>query len=1201
MDSERRARRTVLLALLVMAGVAGRADAAIPAGNLIENPGAELGAASTNAVEVSAPDFPWSTSSSFTQVAYGTEGFPSLQSGIGTGGASAFFAGGPANASSSATQRVDVSGAAPEIDADEVVATLSALLGGVAAQDDAAKVEATFVDDGNDNLGAMVVGPVLAAERGGAAALVAKNATAAIPAGTREVVVVVTATRTGGAYNDGYADNMSLTLDRTPATTAPIVAPDPVDPAPQQPAPAAPRVTAVASALPLVAGRPALLAAQVDGSAQRLEWDLDGDGRAEVSCPGDQTTLRFRPPLAAGARTRAGGFDGQIVVRAIGGPGAGAPFTQSFAVTPSATVTPSGALGRSLGRLAALVATKQPVLACGRAADLGATATELTANQDLWSRRDLLAAFAALQCVDRTLAWKATLRATGCFRPIRTLEQIPRAERDTIGPIVTGEYLGNSATVRAIQRELGLPAGGVDDRYVERALDFTDAYVSDGPILLNGVKLTPQRNGRVVFFPQLGGVTSSDAAISVGGVKLEHAPAFSLRTQPDAAGRIRLGPGFARSPGGVRGMAGFELAGDVGIVLTPATASGDAGAEMDARLELPEFLSLAGDRIRSRVKVRLTSDGEFVLDELHIGPIDAEIAPDVGIEGLQIDYSGATREWRGMGKLCFLVACLDARDTGQAPPGGVVIRDGELQRLFGRLEFPEPGVLLFPGVHLNSVGAGLGLNPTRVLGSARVTALAIFEIQGSLALAFPSQAAPYRLTREENGDSFPADLYGRAFPRFTLALASTAFLKVPIIDERVRLGGAYFLYHAPGYVAFGGGLDVNFFDVITLLGRADGEFNFASGRFNLGGQLRICVVDIVCAGALAHVSSVGVGGCVSLEVAGESINVGGGVTFSPFDVKLWPFDGCKWSRFRDPNVAGRRARAAQAGGTHTVRIRAGDEGRAIRLDGRTGAPSVRVTAPGGRVLESTAGPGHTLTKTIRILRSERLKATVVGLQEPRPGTYTIEPLPGSPAVTKVTEAQDPPDARISARIARRGARRVITYDIRPRPDQRVTFVETGPDGNRPIATVRGGRGTVAFTPAPGRGMRRVEAQFELAGVRAETRTIAHFAPPSTRLGRPARVRVRRRGSTLIVRWPRVAGASRYDVVTTLATGRQRTTRTRHTAIAIRGVARVSGGRVSVRAAASMRRSALRSARFRATARRPRTLGPLLRLRRGRSS
>ena len=79
---------------------------------------------------------------------------------------------------------------------------------------------------------------------------------------------------------------------------------------------------------------------------------------------------------------------------------------------------------------------------------------------------------------------------------------------------------------------------------------------------------------------------------------------------------------------------------------------------------------------------------------------------------------------------------------------------------------------------------------------------------------------------------------------------------------------------------------------------------------------------------------------------------------------------------------------------------------------------MRVTAPGGQVLESPAGPGTALTPALRILRSEQLKATVVGLYEPKPGTYKIDLLPGSPAITKVTESVDPGPARVSARVTR---------------------------------------------------------------------------------------------------------------------------------------------------------------------------------------
>src|SRR4051812_49183429 len=96
------------VACSTMVGFAVPAGAAIPAGNLVINPGAEDGAAATDDVHVFAPDFPWSTTPGFTQVAYGTAGFPSVQVAESIGGGKALFAGGPSNASSSAEQTVDV-------------------------------------------------------------------------------------------------------------------------------------------------------------------------------------------------------------------------------------------------------------------------------------------------------------------------------------------------------------------------------------------------------------------------------------------------------------------------------------------------------------------------------------------------------------------------------------------------------------------------------------------------------------------------------------------------------------------------------------------------------------------------------------------------------------------------------------------------------------------------------------------------------------------------------------------------------------------------------------------------------------------------------------------------------------------------------------------------------------------------------------
>jgi hypothetical protein len=362
------------------------------------------------------------------------------------------------------------------------------------------------------------------------------------------------------------------------------------------------------------------------------------------------------------------------------------------------------------------------------------------------------------------------------------------------------------------------------------------------------------------------------------------------------------------------------------------------------------------------------------------------------------------------------------------------------------------------------------------------------------------------------------------------------------------------------------------------------------GGFNFGQDIEACIFDFVCRKASTRLSTGGVGGCYTLG----PVSFGGGIRFKPPKLLIWPIDGCKWSRFEAPFG---EARAAKAGGPLTVTVKRGDRSRAIRLDGSEGAPRVRVTAPGGQVLESPEGAGTQLTPSIRILRSEQLNATVVGLQDPRPGDYTIETMAGSPAITKVSTAEDPPDARVKATVRGRGARRTLVYDVLPRPGQRVTFVETGPEGG-PIGTVSGGRGTLSFAPAPGHLPRQIEAQFQLDGIGAETRKVASFTPPSPRLGRPARVLVHRRRATLRVSFPVVAGASRYDVVTTLTNGAQQTIQTRRHSVTIRHVSPASGGRVSVRALASMRQGAARTTRFRATAPRARTrFGRLPRLQR----
>jgi hypothetical protein len=183
------------------------------AGNLLANAGAELGAPATNDTAAPAPPR-WRRSGGFTSVRYGTVvglvAFPTLEAAAALGAGDAFFAGGPSGAAS-ATQVVDVSGWAPEIDARAgVTMRLSALLGGFRLSEDRAVVSARFLGPAGGQRGGFSLDTVTAAERGNATMLLPRAASAPVPRLTRSIAVTVRAGPPGGSYNDAYVDDVAL-------------------------------------------------------------------------------------------------------------------------------------------------------------------------------------------------------------------------------------------------------------------------------------------------------------------------------------------------------------------------------------------------------------------------------------------------------------------------------------------------------------------------------------------------------------------------------------------------------------------------------------------------------------------------------------------------------------------------------------------------------------------------------------------------------------------------------------------------------------------------------------------------------------------------------------------------------------------------------------------------------------------------------
>lgn len=200
---------TAALALAIAAGAAPEV-----AKNLLVNGNAEQGEA-TDGYDVVAEVPGWVRSGKFTVVRYGApNGFPEPTVGAKLGGGANFFAGGPENANSAISQDVNVAPNKALIDAGKAKATLSGYIGGYAGQDDSLIATALFLSASGKKLGTIRIGPVGADLRKTVTGMLKQKATSTVPAKTRVIRVVLAATRSGGAYNDGYADNLSLTITR---------------------------------------------------------------------------------------------------------------------------------------------------------------------------------------------------------------------------------------------------------------------------------------------------------------------------------------------------------------------------------------------------------------------------------------------------------------------------------------------------------------------------------------------------------------------------------------------------------------------------------------------------------------------------------------------------------------------------------------------------------------------------------------------------------------------------------------------------------------------------------------------------------------------------------------------------------------------------------------------------------------------------
>ena len=207
------------------------------------------------------------------------------------------------------------------------------------------------------------------------------------------------------------------------------------------------------------------------------------------------------------------------------------------------------------------------------------------------------------------------------------------------------------------------------------------------------------------------------------------------------------------------------------------------------------------------------------------------------------------------------------------------------------------------------------------------------------------------------------------------------------------------------------------------------------------------------------------------------------------------FTGCDLAPYREVKPA--RARAA---GTLT----------STRLPQGLRSAAWEVTAEGGPTGVTLAGPNGesvTVSRDTPVVQNDRFLAqlrqdgtTFVLVDKPAAGVWTLSD-DGTSPVRLVREARGLPEPSVSAKVRGRGRARVLSWNMRRIPGQRVTFAEIGKDVRNAITTTKAVRGSVRFRPADGPGRqapdRRARAAERPSPDHADRRLVprAGNAPP----------------------------------------------------------------------------------------------------------
>jgi len=613
---------------------------------------------------------------------------------------------------------------------------------------------------------------------------------------------------------------------------------------------------------------------------------------------------------------------------------------------------------------------------------------------------------------------------------------------------------------------------------------YPGASVSEGEIDLNGLILRPDPGVRILLDPRRARLdTTGKVRVLLKGAGLEVTLLHEeLHIQfPDTREGGTL---FDFDPADVK-LAGFPIAGRIKITMTKT------GVRIPMQLALPgAFGGITGDAV-------LTAElGKGVtLDSVKLQVKRAPIGP-IEVRDLLISYSGASETWRG--------AAVVALPGGAALGADVTFVQGRFTMGNFSLRPTFPGILIAPNTYFTEVRGGFGLDPVQI------------KVGASFG-AFPL-APPDTYTVGVDGDLTLTIDGGSVLLRF---------------DGRGKIAGislATVVLQATtdGYADLTAGYSVDL-ALAKVSGNFQGFLDGRRGQFGATGAAEVELAGLIPAvGSKAAISNKGFGACYT--ALGASAYVG--YVFAdgiPSGARIGV--GCDLGDFTIPRP-GVRAVAAQAGG-QTFTVTQGTTIQNVDVSVAEGTPSVTLVGPGGvAVAPVDARAAGNFDAPASVLTLPGTTRALVVLRDPTPGTWTVAPTEGAPAIGRIMVARDVKPVKVTARIERRGSRRVLRYRVADRGTAVVRFTERGARAAvADLGTAKGSAGSVTFTPADGPGGRReVVALVSRGDLPMAATVVARYTAPAA--ARPATVRgvrVKRTSGAVTVRWQRATRATGYVV------------------------------------------------------------------------